>query len=957
MRRHLKYAYVLFFMLSLVIKNNAQVSLSGIITDISGAPLPGVTIKIMDTDSSMVKGVSSDNTGKFETALLLQKKYILKFVYISYRDLYKNVEVGSESLNLGKIILKEDAKTLSEVEIKTLQTRGVQKGDTTQFNADAFKTNPDATAEDLVKKMPGVTSDNNGVKVNGESVQKVLVDGKPFFGDDANAALKNIPSEIIDKVEIFDKMSDQSSFTGFSDGNQQKTINLVTKKGKNVGMFGKVYGGGGEDEEQTMQYNAGATLNSFNNKRRISLLLLSNNINQQNFSSSDITGAMSNSGQSGGRGGRPGSSSGSNSLLTAAQNGNTATQSAGLNYSDDWGKKITVSGSYFFNYSDNKNASIINRTYFTNNDLSYKQANNNQSLNQNQRFNFRFEYNIDSSNKIIITPALTFQNNLAKSYLLGSNTISDTNFLSKTNSYSKIANVGYDFSNNVLYQHKFRKIGRTASLTISNSLSERNNNGYYVSNNDYYNDTLSSISALDQQYIAYSNSKTISPNLSFTEPLNKNAQIQISYNPSFTQNLSNKRTNDSNLVTGVFDNFNTPLSNKYDNTYEIQKAGLGYKYRKDKLNFSVGSDIQQSTLKGDQTFPIAVAINPAAFQNILPNAMLNYRFSKTKNLRIYYRSNTNIPSTTQLQSVIDISNPLQITSGNTGLKQTFENNLNIRFGGFNPTTSRNAMVFLNANYTDNYISNATYLLNSDTIIQNYTIKAGSQLTKPVNLNGYYMARCFFTYGFPVKSLKSNLNINGGLNHGHTPTLINNVQNYSNSYATNGGVYIGSNVSQNLDFSLGYNGNYTFVKNSVQKKSDNSYFTHTATFKLNWIFLKGFVFNTDVNHTLYNGLSQSFNQQYFLWNAYFGYKFLKNKSLEAKVSVFDILNQNRSISRTITGSYTEDNNTSVLRRYALLTVTYTFKKIKTGAVAPQVEPEYSPFRGDRPPGMPPRGGPN
>lgn len=957
MRSHLKYAYVLLFMLLLIIKNNAQVNLSGIVIDKEGTPLPGVTIKIMNADSSLVKGISSDDTGKYETTLLPQKKYILKFVYISFRDLYKSVEIGSESRNLGKIILKEGAKTLSEVEIKTLQTRGVQKGDTTQFNADAFKTHPDATAEDLVKKMPGVTSDNNGVKVNGESVQKVLVDGKPFFGDDPNAALKNIPSEIIDKVEIFDKMSDQSSFTGFNDGSQQKTINLVTKKGKNVGMFDKVYGGAGEDEAQTIRYNAGAALNSFNNKRRISLLLLSNNINQQNFSSSDITGAMSNSGQSGGRGGRSGGSFGSGSLLTAPQNGNTATQSAGLNYSDDWGKKITVSGSYFFNYSDNKNASIINRTYFTNTILSYKQANNNQSLNQNQRLNFRFEYSIDSANKLIITPALTFQNNLAKSSLLGSNTVSDDIFLSKTNTYSKIANVGYDFSNNILYQHKFRKTGRTVSLNISNRLSERNNNGYYVSNNEYYNDTLSSISTIDQQYVTYSNSKTISPNLSFTEPVSKNAQIQISYNPLFTQNLSNKRTNDSNLVTGAFDSFNTPLSNKYDNTYEIQKAGLSYRYRKNKLNFSFGSDAQLSTLKGDQTFPIAVAINPAPFQNILPNAMLNYRFSKTKNLRIYYRTNTNIPSTTQLQNVIDISNPLQITSGNTGLKQTFENNLNMRFGGFNPTTSRNAMIFLNANYTDNYISNATYILHSDTIIQNYTIKAGSQLTKPVNLNGYYMARCFFTYGFPVKFIKSNLNINGGLNYGHSPTLINNVLNYSNSYATNGGVYIGSNVSQNLDFSLGYSGNYTFVKNSVQKNSDNSYFTHTATFKLNWIFLKGFVLNTDVSHTLYNGLSQSFNQQYFLWSAYLGYKFLKNKSLEAKVSVFDILNQNRSISRTITGSYTEDNNTNVLRRYALLTVTYTFKKFKTGAVAPQTETEHGPYRGDRPPGMPPRGGPN
>lgn len=923
----------------------SQTTVSGSVQDKTGEAIPGVIIKITTPDSVFVKGSATDMEGNFNILLESGKTYILKFSYLGYGNIFKTIATANEALNLGKLNLKETTKTLAEVEVKTTQIRGEQKGDTTQFNADSFKTNPDANAEDLIKKMPGVTSDNTGVKVNGESVQKVLVDGKPFFGDDANAALKNLPADIIDKVEIFDKMSDQSAFTGFSDGNEQKTINLVTKKGKNVGTFGKVYGGYGSEE----RYNGGATINSFNSQRRISLLLLSNNINQQNFSTADITGAMSNSGGSGGRGfggGGRGGNSGESSLMVSPQNGNTATQAAGLNYSDAWGKKITVSGSYFFNYTDNKNRSEITRNYFTDNNLIYKQFNDDRVINQNHRANLRLEYNIDSANKIILSPSLSFQNNSAKSNLSASNIIYDNKFLSTTNTRSGIDNIGYDFSNFLMYQHKFAKKGRSVSLSFNTQLTEKNNDGTYVSQN-MYDDTLSS--GLDQTFVTYSNSKKISGNLSYTEPLSKNAQLQISYNPSYTEALSNKETRDFDSLASDYVDFNSALSNKYNNIYQNQKGGLSYKYQKEKLNLSFGLDVQQSTLNGEQTFPLDFKVS-RNFQNILPNARLNYKFSKAKNLRINYRSSTNIPSVSQLQNVADVSNPLQVKTGNPGLNQTFENNLNIRYGGFNAKTSRNAMLFMNAGYTDNYISNATYILASDSLIQDYLVKAGSQLTKPVNLNGYYTARAFFVYGFPVVAIKSNLNVNAGVTYNHTPSLIYNVLNISDNYALNGGAYIGSNVSKNLDFSIGYNGTYNIVKNSVQKQSDNNYIIQATTFKLNWLFLDGFVINTDLVYTMYSGLSQSYNQQYFLWNAYAGYKFFKDRSLEAKVSVFDILNQNRSIGRTVTGNYTEDYNTTVLKRYFMFTLTYTFKKFKSGT-QPKSELEEDPIKNM--PGMPER----
>jgi hypothetical protein len=346
------------------------------------------------------------------------------------------------------------------------------------------------------------------------------------------------------------------------------------------------------------------------------------------------------------------------------------------------------------------------------------------------------------------------------------------------------------------------------------------------------------------------------------------------------------------------------------------------------MNLTIGSDVQQAALTGDQTFPVAFRINQS-FQNILPNAQLNYRFSNSRNLRVWYRTTTNIPSIQQLQNVIDISNPLQVKTGNAGLKQTFENNMNIRFGGFNPQSSRNAMVFMNLGYIDNYITNATYILRRDSVIQGYKLKSGSQLSLPVNLNNYYSGRAFFVYGFPFKAIKSNLNFNGGINYSHTPSLNNYILNYADNYASSAGLFVGSNISTRLDFSLGYNANYTIVKNSVQRQSDNNFFSGSAMAKLSWNVYKGLVINTDVTQTMYQGLSQNFNQRYTLWNAYVAYKFLKNKSLEAKFYVFDLLNQNKSISRTVNANYTEDNNTIVLRRYYMFTLTYTLRHFKSG----------------------------
>lgn len=901
-----------------------------------------------NTDSVFVGGAVCDENGMFKVELSTVGAYYLKISFLGYETLKTEmflINASELQKDFGSILLTPSVTSLKTVTVETQLLRAEQKGDTTQFNANAYKTNPDATAEDLIKKMPGVSSDGTTVKVNGEDVKKVFVDGKPFFGDDPAASLKNFPADVIDKVQVFDKASDQAQFTGFKDGNEEKTINLITKSGKNVGQFGKVYGGYGTDNK----YNGGLTFNSFNGARRISVLGMANNINQQNFNISDIMSLMSNSGQSAGMGRGPGAGA---NFFSGQQTGITGTTALGINYVDSWSKKINVSGSYFYNQTNNTSTSTSVRNYFTDNKLIYNQDNISKTDNLNHKINFKFEYAIDSSNSLTITPRLTVQQNNSNSTLTGNTKLPEnSSVLSRTGNTSSANNIGYNFLNDVLLQHRFNKKGRTVSLNLNTQINNRDGYGDYNSSS-IYNDTVTNSTIINQHYTSYSNGNVVGGSLSYTEPVGTKGQIQLTYRPEYTKNEANKITKNRS-GNGEYTVLDSSLSNTYTTSYTTQRGGISYLLNNKKLNFNIGTEIQQSLLSSEQIYPTNYKLTKIAV-NILPSAVLNYKFSRSENLNITYRSSTKSPTVSQLQNVLDVSNPLLVKTGNADLKQTYENNLKIRLGLSNTEKARNFFIFLIANQTNDYISNATYLINTDTSLQGYTISRGSQLTKPVNLNKYYSIKSFGVYSFPLNIIKSNFNFSAGYSYTHSPALINDEINYSSNHAINGGIYLSSNISQSLDFSIAYNGSYNTVKNSLQVQSNNAYFNHTATLKVNYILLKKIVFNTDVNQTYYTGLTKSYNQNFILWNAYVGYKFLKNQALEAKVSVYDLLNQNKSINRTITETYTEDSNTHTLKRYLMFTLTYTFKHFKTGASAPAEQNDF--LKGMPPPGtLPPPGG--
>lgn len=916
---------IAFFTLCFSVSSQTY-SVSGIITDSTRVnPLFGASIiikNIADTTGRIVTGGATDSLGAFTLTNIPPGSYRIRAAYTSYRAATLDIIVTDANVYVGTIPMDYTGVLLKGVEIKDKQVRMSVDGDTTAFNASAYKTNPDATAEDLVNKLPGVTNDGGTLKVNGEEVKQVLVDGKPYFGDDPNAALKNMPADMIDKVQVYDKSSEQSQFTGFDDGQSKKTINIITKKNALNGQFGKIYAGYGTDS----RYNAGTTLNLFKDARRITFLGMSNNINQQNFSMSDLSGMTGSSGGQGRSGmGRSYSRGGSNNFSVAQMGGITKTNSFGVNYSDDWGKKIKVSGSYFFNYSENENSTILTRNYFTTSDsvLAYNETNAGNSRNINHRFNFRFEYAIDSMNMLVFTTRFTSQFTDNTKNLTGENISNESTPLTSTLTNTQSDNLSYNLSNAVTFRHRFAKPGRTISVDLNETFSPRTGTGSYYSFNKYSNDTT----LINQISDTKTGSLSLSSSLAYTEPVGKKGQLLFKYAPSISKSNTDKQTNNYDASANDYVLPDSALTNKYENSYFTQKAGASYRYNGEKASITVGSDFQYAVLAGNQTFPVESKVNKT-FQNLLPNATYNYKFEKGKNLKVIYRTGTSAPSVGQLQNVIDNSNPLQLRAGNPDLSQSYEHTLIAHFGKMNIEKATGYFAFVYAGLTNNYIANSTFIATSDTTIGGVFLNAGSQLTRPENMSGYKNGRVFFTYSFPLTKLKSNLGLNFSTGASETPARINGTLNYSDNYNFGPGVTLSSNISEKLDFTLSYNGSFNMVHNTVQKQSDNQYFTHTASAKFNWMFYKGFVFNTTVDQIYYSGLGQGFNTNFLLWNSSIGYKFLKNKSLETKFSVFDMLNQNKSVTRTVTDTYIEDSRTNTLQRYFMFTLTYNIKHFKT-----------------------------
>ncbi len=880
------------------------------------APLPDVFVNVTNINNARESfTVASDKNGYFFFSdLKIHTKYKLKASLMGFSDLEMPVESKNKTVNLGTLLLSVKSQPIGEVIVKGNPPSAVQKGDTVEMNAGAFTTNPDASAEDLVTKMPGITVENNTVKAQGEEVKKVLVDGKDFFGEDPSVALKNLPADIIDKIQVFDKLSEQAQFTGFDDGNSAKTINIITKKEKQNGQFGKFYAGTDFDSK----YIAGGNLNLFNKQRRISVIGLINNINQQNFAQQDLLGI-------------PGSISTvkQNGFVVGVQNGINTTRSVGFNYSDDWGSKVNVTGSYFLNETQNYTTQQqLKDKFLSPKPDHYSDEFDTSSANRyNHRIHMRIEYDIDSMNTLISTPKLTFQTNNSDKFM-SKTTVNkvknDTvNFAWAKN---KLDMYGYNIENELVFRHKLNKPRRTFSIAITTTAIHRDPNSTQVGL--LHTSTTDSVPT-NQYNDGDTHSYKILSNMEYNEPISTSSFLRFNLTNAYTDSRKEREAYDINNNMIILDHVDS-LSNIYKTYYFNNHIGVDYRLKKENLKFSIGAEYQLAYLTGDELFPVSSKVKKNPFENILPNFLINIK-NPNSSLRILYKTSTNAPSISQMQNVIDNGDRTSINTGNPYLTQEYSHNLTCTYSFANPENSINYLFYLNGEYALNYIGSQTIVPdnNNDTIKDlNIILSKGLQLTRPLNFDHFTNIRALFDYSFPVKWIMSKINLTTGISYTQTPGLINENLNWYSLYSTTDGITISSDISENIDFSISYTLNYSIIKNSIAMSIINSnnnpkYLYQTTGAKFNCIFWNGFVLETDALFQLDKGF-QNFNQHYILWDASLAKKIFKDQKGEIKISTFDILDQNSNITHTVTPQYIQDSKINALHRYYMLTFTYTLK---------------------------------
>ena len=896
-------------------------SISGILSDKStNEPLIGGYIFLDQVETNTEFKTVSELNGSFKIEGLVPGKYQFKASYIGYQTVNKNIEIKDQNINLGEIPFLFNSETLTTAEVIALQQRAVLLGDTTQYNANTYVANPDANAEDLLQKMPGFTVTDGKVAAQGETVTQVLVDGKPFFGDDPTTTLKNMPAEVISKIQVFDDESEESKATGFSDGNTQKTVNIILKEEYRNGKFGNFHAAYGYENK----YNLNGNLNIFSGDRRISIIAQSNNINIQNFSSADLLGvsatvANGRGGRGSGRrrgGGRgPSLSSNTNDFLIAEQGGISKTNAVGINYQDKWGKKLEVIGSYFFNQSDNINQTNTIEEYFSSEfPLSYTENSETSTTNLNHRANLQMRYKFNKNNDLIIKPSLTIQQNNGLSDGFA-NTFSDknlTNVLTETLTTDLSA---LKFSNEIFFTHRFDKRGRSLSFKVENGLNTSEGDKSLLSENTDEGDII--LSQLNQNSTLDNVETSLKTGFRYTEPLGKNGGLMLAYEFGNQKNEAEVLTFDYNEETQDFDLLSQNLSSTFNNDYLSHQTDIGYRYRKGDFSMMLRTRLQTADLDNTQSFPIEL-LTQKSFDNILPSAFMRYNISKEKKLRISYRSSVQLPSVADLQEVIDNSSPLQLEIGNSGLNQQVNHSLNLRYSANNPEKATVFFAYLQASTAKDYLGDNTFIAEGGEIINGYTLTEGVQVTQAVNLSGYLSTRAFATYGMPVSKLKSNFNINLGGSFNRTPAQFEGREILTESQDVNVGLSLSSNISPEVDFTIGTTSNFSFAQGEYVTQT--SIFYQQTQAKFNYIFSENWRAETNLTHNYYNSTGQNFTY----WNASIGYKFLQDNRAEISLSVYDILNSNTAIEQNYTDTYFEQTESLALQRFVMLGFKYNLR---------------------------------
>ena len=872
----------------------------------------GATVKLLmaNKDSTMVKGSATDDNGVFNIKGVKAGKYLLRFSYVGYNDVIKHVTVGADGRDVNIGVVKMDPNTimLKETVVMGVKSPIVVKEDTIEFNADTYKTQANAVVEDLLKRLPGVEVGSDGkITANGKEVKKILIDGKEFFSDDPTVASKNIPAEMINKLQVIDRKSDLARLTGVDDGDDETVINLTVKKGMNNGWFGTVNAGYGTDD----RYAGNVMINHFRDGNQFTLLGGGNNVNNLGFGD----GAQGRFQRFGG------------------DRGVTTSQYAGINFNvgSKEDEHFRVGGDIMYSHSDRDTRTRTARQYLLQDSTSYEDANTMaRDKSHNLRGDFRIKWEVDSNNTIDFRPNFSFNFNKSERGDTSSLVAGDPARTAVNRSLSNFFNDGksYEWGARLIYNHKVASHpGRSQSLMLNYRYSNVHEDGDTYTDNTYYL-VPEKNQFIDQTANNRRKTHNVTGRISWTEPIGdvKNARfLELSYRGNYRYTMSDKMVYD-NERTGVWPGgtitdaeWNERLSNSFRNTFYNQEFSIGFRQVRKEYNLNVGISVNSAMSKSKDLINSARDIKERWAWSVAPYARFRYKFTETRNLNVFYRMRANQPSITQLQPVADESNPKNIIIGNPELKPTFNHSMNVRFGDFAQGAQRSIMAMMNVDFAQNSIISTT------TTDQT----TGQRTTSYTNVNGVWNAMAMNMLSFPFGASKvwyftshmfTRFAVTKGFNNG--------IENRSDTWMIN---YSPGLAFRNSVFDIELRPRYSFqtTANTVTTASNRNIHTWGGMFDGTYSAPFGLVISTDLRYSTTSGYSSGYNSDQWIWNGSLAYQFLSEKQAALTISVYDILGQRKNIFRNVTAEYIEDAIYNSLGRYGMVTFTYRFNTFKKG----------------------------
>jgi hypothetical protein len=894
------YCFLLLLIFGYTANAQNDITLKGTIIDINTQlPLEMATVYFSTVkDSTVIEYATTDKNGAFRiNTKKIDKPVFLKVNYMGYQPLVEEQKGLLESKDFGKLYLLESVNALDNVVIKTEAPPITIKKDTLEFNAASYKVRPDANVEALLKQLPGVDVDNDGkVTVNGREVTQFLVNGKTFFDKDGALLLKNLPAEIIKKVQVSDYKTKKEELSKQESTSDYSSINLTIDEKKNKGFFGKVLGGYGSDD----RYESSLILNFFKNQQKISVLASSNNINSTGFSMDDVFDSMG--------GGRNSKTAGQSS---GGGKGITQSNLAGINYSDELSKKLEFMTSYNFSNTINNNDSKSNQTNFlpTGNILT---ASDSKSRNENtgNKANVELTYKISPSLQLFVAPK--FNQTRTNSTSSSSTSSEDENgqALNESTSESKSENTSKNFSNSINFNKTFERRLRNLSFVFNNNNTRSDSDALNLSETIFYQDAKPN-DERNQNSKNNTKADAYSAEIEYTEPITDSLRIRFGSDFDWEKTINDQKTFNFDAATESYSDLNESLTNYISSRQNSisPKVGLTWQKSKYTINLNTKTSIinydNYSLYLGNETDLNKTYALPFA------SAQMRYRFSRSKNLTLKYDYSNALPSAAQLLPVLNLMNPLNTVIGNPNLNPIEKNSAGIDFKNFDFRTRSGYSMFLKADY-----------YNNDVVSTSIYDDSGKRTTTYANISGTYIASLGGNWNQSIKrdahTLRYGLGINGSysFDKGFTNAVLYNAK----STAITPKVYLTYEYGELLSISPSYSLSYNETHYENYTRDATSNVVHRINLQTTSYWPSNFIFGNDLGYTYNSNISDDFKKDFFLWNTSLSYGFF-DKKVYAKIKVYDVLNQNQSATRTISATSIRDEENTVLKRYVMFSVAY------------------------------------